>query len=56
LHHCLAYTLSIIVVKEDYNPWVQHIAPMFLFPTALAPTSSDALRYAMAATGATHLA
>lgn len=55
-HHALTYSLSIMVIDEDRNPWVEHIAPMFLFPTGDAPLSTQALKYAMLAIGATHLA
>lgn len=54
-HHCLTYSLSIIVVREDFNPWIQYVAPMFLFPTGGAPLSTEALRNSMLAIGATHL-
>ncbi|BEI82478.1 hypothetical protein CcaverHIS002_0303460 [Cutaneotrichosporon cavernicola] len=55
-HHCLTYTLSLMVIDEEHNPWVEHIAPMFLFPTGDAPLSTSALKFAMLAIGATHLA
>ncbi|WOO78823.1 Aspercryptin biosynthesis cluster-specific transcription regulator atnN [Vanrija pseudolonga] len=54
-HHCLTYSLSILVVDEEHNPWVEHIAPMFLFPTGDAPLSVNALKYSMLTLGATHL-
>lgn len=54
-HHCLTYSLSIIVIDEEHNPWVEHIAPMFLFPTGDAQLSVSALKYSMLAIGATHL-
>ncbi|ORY28149.1 fungal-specific transcription factor domain-domain-containing protein [Naematelia encephala] len=54
-HHCLTYTLSIVVVDEERNPWIEHIAPLFLFPTGTAPLSSTALKLAMLGMGATHL-
>ncbi|WVQ71770.1 hypothetical protein IAR50_001311 [Cryptococcus sp. DSM 104548] len=32
LHHCLTYSLSILVVDENPNPWRTTVAPLFLFP------------------------
>ena len=55
IHHCITYSLSILVVEEDANPWVEHVAPLFLFPTNEAPVAVAALRSAMLALGATHL-
>ncbi|KLT46037.1 hypothetical protein CC85DRAFT_325289 [Cutaneotrichosporon oleaginosum] len=55
-HHCLTYSLSLMVIDEEHNPWVEHIAPMFLFPSGDAPLSTSALKFAMLAIGATHLA
>ncbi|KAK4688319.1 hypothetical protein P7C73_g1795, partial [Tremellales sp. Uapishka_1] len=55
LHHCLTYSLSIIVVNEDDNPWVKHIAPLFLFPDGTAPISIEALKLGMLAIGGIHL-
>jgi hypothetical protein len=48
--------MSIFVVKEDRNPWIEHVVPLILFPTEYAPSSTQAMRLAMLATGATHLA
>jgi hypothetical protein len=45
-----------MVIDEEHNPWVEHIAPMFLFPSGDAPLSTSALKFAMLAIGATHLA
>lgn len=45
-----------MVIDEEHNPWVEHIAPMFLFPTGDAPLSTNALKFSMLAIGATHLA
>lgn len=45
-----------MVIDEEHNPWVEHIAPMFLFPNGDAPLSTSALKFAMLAIGATHLA
>jgi hypothetical protein len=45
-----------MVIDEDHNPWIEHIAPQFLFPTDDAPLSTSALKYSMLAIGATHLA
>jgi hypothetical protein len=44
------------VTREDFNPWVQHIAPLFLFPDGQAPMSAGAVRWVMLGIGATHLA
>ena len=55
IHHCITYSLSILVVEENANPWVEHVAPLFLFPTNEEPVSVAALRSAMLALGATHL-
>lgn len=51
-HHCIAYSLSIMVTDEASNPWVQHVAPMCFAGTS---TSADALKSAFLAFGATHL-
>ncbi|KIR71021.1 hypothetical protein I310_05435 [Cryptococcus deuterogattii CA1014] len=32
-HHCFTYTLSTMVVQEEFNPWVEQVIPLFLFPT-----------------------
>ncbi|OCF40041.1 hypothetical protein I317_06179 [Kwoniella heveanensis CBS 569] len=42
-HHCVTYSLSILVVTEAGNPWNEHIAPLFLQPTLPA----EALKQAM---------
>ncbi|GHJ85866.1 hypothetical protein NliqN6_2268 [Naganishia liquefaciens] len=55
VHHALSYTLSIIVVDEQNNQFVW-LAPLFLLPSSEAPLGRRALRYAMMALGATHLA
>ena len=56
IHHCLTYSLSIMVVDETKNPWVAYVVPLFLFPTTGAnELSVAALRWAMLALGATHL-
>lgn len=54
-HHCITYTLSMLVVDEDHNPWVEDVAPLFLFPAAEAPLAAEALKQAMLAVGAAHL-
>lgn len=41
---------------QSHNPWIEHVAPLFLFPTGDAPLSTSALKYTMLAIGATHLA
>jgi hypothetical protein len=55
VHHALSYTLSIIVVDEQNIPFVW-LAPLFLLPSDEAPIGRWALRNAMMALGATHLA
>lgn len=55
LAHAFSYALSITVIDEDHNPWIEHLAPMFLFPSGEAPLSVSALKYSMLAIGATHL-
>ncbi|WVQ83732.1 hypothetical protein IAT38_005876 [Cryptococcus sp. DSM 104549] len=55
-HHCFTYTLSIMVVREEYNMFVEHVIPLFLFPSGEAPLSIAALRYATLTVGAVHLA
>jgi hypothetical protein len=55
VHHALTYTLSIIVVDEQNIPFVW-LAPLFLLPSDAAPRARLALRNAMMALGATHLA
>ena len=55
VHHALSYTLSIIVVDEQNNQFVW-LAPLFLLPSSDAPLGRWALRHAMMALGATHLA
>ncbi|OXC63381.1 hypothetical protein AYX13_06756 [Cryptococcus neoformans] len=54
-HHCFTYTLSTMVVQEEFNPWVEQVVPLFLFPTGDAPLSIAALRFGTLATGAVHL-
>lgn len=54
-HHAVTYSFSICVTREDFNPWVQHIAPLFLFPDGQAPLSAEAVRWAMLRIGAIHL-
>nr|XP_019008670.1 uncharacterized protein I206_06352 [Kwoniella pini CBS 10737]OCF47451.1 hypothetical protein I206_06352 [Kwoniella pini CBS 10737] len=54
-HHALTYSLSILVVEEEPNPWVEHVARLFLVPTGEAPLSSEALKQGMLAMGAIHL-
>lgn len=54
-HHCFTYTLSTMVVQEEFNPWVEQVVPLFLFPTGEAPLSIAALRFGTLATGAVHL-
>lgn len=55
LAHAFSYALSITVIDEDHNPWIEHLAPMFLFPSGEAPLSVSALKYSVLAIGATHL-
>lgn len=55
-HHCIVYSMSIFVVKEERNPWIEHVVPLILFPPDHTPESTEAMRLAMLATGATHLA
>ncbi|WVQ80951.1 hypothetical protein IAT38_003058 [Cryptococcus sp. DSM 104549] len=55
-HHCLTYTLSILVADEEDNPWTTHVSTWFLFPDGTAPLSTHALKLSMLALGATHLA
>jgi hypothetical protein len=44
-----------MTVTEEGNPWLQLVAPMFLFPSSVYTASTEALRYAMLALGAVHL-
>lgn len=44
-----------MVVQEEFNPWVEQVVPLFLFPTGEAPLSIAALRFGTLATGAVHL-
>ncbi|ODN78063.1 hypothetical protein L202_05143 [Cryptococcus amylolentus CBS 6039] len=55
-HHCFTYTLSIFVTHEDYNPFIDHVIPLLLFASGETPLSTGALRNAILATGAVHLA
>ncbi|WWD07857.1 hypothetical protein V865_005964 [Kwoniella europaea PYCC6329] len=54
-HHALTYSLSILVVEEEPNPWVEHVARLFLVPSGEAPLSTEALKQGMLAMGAIHL-
>ncbi|WRT64951.1 uncharacterized protein IL334_001892 [Kwoniella shivajii] len=54
-HHALTYSLSILVVEEEPNPWVDHVARLFLVPTGETPLSSEALKQGILAMGAIHL-
>ncbi|OCF42321.1 hypothetical protein I317_03825 [Kwoniella heveanensis CBS 569] len=54
-HHCVTYSLSILVTEEDRNPWVDHVTRLFLFPSEDAPLSCEALKQGMLAMGAIHL-
>ncbi|WVQ76946.1 hypothetical protein IAR50_006625 [Cryptococcus sp. DSM 104548] len=55
-HHCFTYTLSIFVVHEEYNPWISHVIPLLLFASGDTPLCTGALRLAILAVGAVHLA
>lgn len=45
-----------MIVDETFNPWIEHVAPLFCFPSmGMTLRSTDALRWAMLALGATHL-
>ncbi|WVQ97886.1 hypothetical protein IAU59_005003 [Kwoniella sp. CBS 9459] len=54
-HHCVTYSLSILVTEEDHNPWVDHVTRLFLFPSEDAPLSCESLKQGMLAMGAIHL-
>ncbi|WRT67525.1 uncharacterized protein IL334_004497 [Kwoniella shivajii] len=53
-HHCVTYSLSIIVVSEDRNPWIEEVAPLFM-ANETDGSGSEALKYAMLSLGAVHL-
>ncbi|WWC88937.1 uncharacterized protein L201_003852 [Kwoniella dendrophila CBS 6074] len=53
-HHCVTYSLSIIVVFEDHNPWTEHVAPLFMADGGQS-TSGYALKLALLYLGAVHL-
>nr|XP_019012557.1 uncharacterized protein I206_02052 [Kwoniella pini CBS 10737]OCF51338.1 hypothetical protein I206_02052 [Kwoniella pini CBS 10737] len=53
-HHCITYTLSIIVVNEERNPWSEHVAPLFMSNEG-DQSGSQALRSALLYLGAVHL-
>jgi len=55
-HHCTTYTLSILVVREDHNPWVGLVVPLFVFPQEQNLASTEGLKYAILAMGSIHLA
>ncbi|KAL1413817.1 hypothetical protein Q8F55_001601 [Vanrija albida] len=52
-HHCLMYTLSIMVTSEKNNPWVEHVARLCFLPQETP--STKALKSALLSFGATHL-
>ncbi|WVR04486.1 hypothetical protein IAU60_001490 [Kwoniella sp. DSM 27419] len=54
-HHCVTYSLSILVTEEDHNPWVDHVARLFIFPSKGSILSAEALKQGMLAMGAIHL-
>ncbi|WVQ75672.1 hypothetical protein IAR50_005301 [Cryptococcus sp. DSM 104548] len=54
-HHCFTYTLSTFVAHEEVNPWIDHVIPLFMFPSGLAPLSTQALKLGILFTGAVHL-
>ncbi|WWC62352.1 uncharacterized protein I303_104948 [Kwoniella dejecticola CBS 10117] len=53
-HHCVTYTLSIIVVNEEHNPWIEHVAPLFMSNDG-DQSGSQALRSSLLYIGAVHL-
>lgn len=55
-HHCTTYTLSILVVREDHNPWVGLVVPLFVFPDGQNLSSTEGLKYSILAMGSVHLA
>ncbi|WVQ76945.1 hypothetical protein IAR50_006624 [Cryptococcus sp. DSM 104548] len=55
-HHCFTYTLSTFVIHEDPNPWLDYVIPLLLFASGETPLCTGALRMALLAVGAVHLA
>jgi len=48
--------MAILASKEEVNPWIKHIAPLFLFPADNVALSAEALKYSMLGLGATRQA